>query len=217
MCGEGWRGGAGGGGGGAETPDLGVVSVWFSQHEGGGLAVERVGGVGVEEQLRQEDVEDVEQVCRATTRRRAVRGSAHATMPPAPPPAPLALPPPSPQASRRRREEGSTPNIGLHVWLITSRHTAPDLTTPGQGMSRFVGDVEKEGNQGGTHFIDVGVVETIAEPNRGRLVRISLGKLHVHSPAPALIRTCRVRDGGAGLGSPEALGGSAHCLLVRGR
>eukprot|EP00965_Chrysotila_dentata_P119461 3949671-Pleurochrysis_carterae.AAC.1 len=60
-----WVGGQVGSAGmcGRRASDPGGVLVGLAHEHGGGLAVERVGGVWVEQQLRQEDLEDVEEVC----------------------------------------------------------------------------------------------------------------------------------------------------------
>ena len=87
---------------GRRTSDPLGVALGFPHHERGGLAVQWVGRVGVEEQLRQENVEDIQQVCA----RRVARAR---------------------RAGRLRAQSRGAPNIGLHVWLMTSRHTEPDL------------------------------------------------------------------------------------------
>jgi hypothetical protein len=44
------------------TLNLQIVALGLPNHQGGGLAVEGVGGVGVAEQLGQEDLEDVDHI-----------------------------------------------------------------------------------------------------------------------------------------------------------
>ena len=46
------------------TFDLGIVCLWFPHQQRRCFTVERVCGVGVQEQLREERLEDVEQICR---------------------------------------------------------------------------------------------------------------------------------------------------------
>ena len=46
------------------TFDLGIVCLWFPHQQGCCFAIEWVCGVGVQEQLRKECLEDIEQICR---------------------------------------------------------------------------------------------------------------------------------------------------------
>jgi hypothetical protein len=49
----------------ARTFDGGLVALGIAEQEGGGLAVERVARVGVEQQLREEHFEYVDEICAA--------------------------------------------------------------------------------------------------------------------------------------------------------
>jgi hypothetical protein len=44
------------------TPNFGVVCAWFPNQHGSSFAVERIGGVGVSQELREENLEDVDHI-----------------------------------------------------------------------------------------------------------------------------------------------------------
>jgi hypothetical protein len=75
------------------------------------------------------------------------------------------------------RVRGDSPNMGDHVWLITSRQTEPLLVN--QISFRLSVD-ETIGLL--LQLVDVGVVDLVHESNAGRLERILVRKLDVDLP-----------------------------------
>lgn len=126
------------------TFDSRVVLGWLPHQQCCRLPIQGVCGVGVQQQLRQEHLKHVDQVCRKQqqhSRTRSAHGacclsmSAVLTLRMGPvmqckallvcsTPDITQLPASDTGSFLQRR---SSPNMGLHVWLMTSRHTEPDL------------------------------------------------------------------------------------------
>ena len=176
----------------------------------------------------QEDIEDVEQVCRPS--RSGVKPESCSRALPLTPPAHHPQPRPAKptrQVIQRlnlweaRGTRRSSPNMGLQVWLITSRQTAPDLrTTPAPDHHRADGRAGGAGREAGScmgaHFVHIWMKEAIAEADRGRLVWVALWKLDVHPPAPPLIRACPGRNQGERQPSSGRLERAWACALSLG-
>ena len=71
------------------------------------------------------------------------------------------------------------------------------------------------------HLVHVRVEEAVAEADRGRLVRVAVGQLHVHAPASPVVGACSVEgcnyDGGSWQSRAGKRAVRAHCLWARGR
>jgi hypothetical protein len=98
--------------------------------------------------------------------------------------------------------------MGLQVWLMTSRHTDPDLEVDSQqtatnepccgasasrsccALQAVVDGRVVGGRRGRARFVHVGVVDLVVESDGGRLVGVGLRQLYPHTPYAAFIRTC---------------------------
>lgn len=70
-------------------------------------------------------------------------------------------------------------NMGDQVWLMTSRHTEPDLRRARQFAGPSVG-----GRDG--QLVDIGVEDAVHEADAGALVGVLVGQLDVDLPEAAL-------------------------------
>lgn len=73
-------------------------------------------------------------------------------------------------------------NMGDHVWLITSRHTEPDL----MAVSRE--HTVKLGLTGRRQLVDIWVEDFVLEPDAGTFVWVLVGELDVDPPESTLER-----------------------------
>ena len=98
----------------------------------------------------------------------------------------LDLPPPGGALAPPSRPPRA-PNMGLQVWLMTSRQTEPEL----RGRAA-AGGVSTESQPYGlgsesAPFVHVWVEDFVDEANGRRLVGVRVRQLHVHAPHAALV------------------------------
>ena len=91
---------------------------------------------------------------------------------------------------RHREYIYKLPNIGLHVWFITSKQTAPELPQNMRSIyrlrewSRLVNDKLSD-----LRFINIGVINLVNETNRKRFVRISFREFDFDLPHTSFVKT----------------------------
>lgn len=128
------------------------------------------------------------------------------------------------------RRPRRAPNIGLHVWLMTSKHTDPELRAVGQWRA-CVSQHQHRAHARRTArriaaqlFVDVRMEDFVHEADGRRLVRIRLVDVDVHLPDAVRVRRCVARKQGrvlsAGGGPTVARCGrpahATHCRAGRG-
>jgi len=74
--------------------------------------------------------------------------------------------------------------MGDQVWLITSRHTEPDLKLSAKEI------FERPDFANNIQLIDVGVEDSVYEADARRLVRVRIRKLDVNLPCSTFKRGC---------------------------
>lgn len=134
------------------TSNLALVRRGLPHEKCSCLAVERIVGVRVPQQLGKEDLENVDHVCGFWVLHTQVTG-------------------------RAVRPHQNPPNIGLQVWLMTSKHTEP-LLYPENTVS-FISFGVPRGLSQHAQFVNVGVVDFVHETNGRRFVRVLIRKLDV--------------------------------------
>ena len=82
--------------------------------------------------------------------------------------------------ARSRPKEGHSPNMGDHVWLMTSKQTEPLLYR----VSGVRAVVQRCYDDTPAQFIDVGVKDLVHETDTGRLERILVWEFYVDLPNP---------------------------------
>jgi hypothetical protein len=154
------------------------VRLWFSDQQSRSLPVEWVAWVWVQEELREENLEDIDEVFKE--KEGAERGHLRQH---------VEQPGRSPRIELRplvRCKQRSAPNIGLHVWLITSRQTDPALDSRQTRVSLiscfarcFLSFADARACAAVlAPLVDVWVKNAVHEAYRRRLVGVRVGKLH---------------------------------------
>lgn len=73
-------------------------------------------------------------------------------------------------------------NMGDQVWLMTSRHTDPDLSR--------IRPYSVGSGEAGLQLVDVGVEDAVREAYARRLVRVGVGEFDVDLPQTAFEWCC---------------------------
>lgn len=84
-------------------------------------------------------------------------------------------------------------NMGDHVWLMTSRHTDPDLLSFRHALANLCIQADEPSPTARVHLqlIDVWVKDAVDEADAGRLVGICIGQFDVHFPQTSFKGRCR--------------------------
>ena len=75
-------------------------------------------------------------------------------------------------------------NMGDQVWLITSRHTEPDLKLSAKQIYK------RPHRTNNIQLIDIGVKDSVYEADARGLVRVRIGKLNVNLPCSTFKGGC---------------------------
>lgn len=149
------------------------ISSWIPHHKSSCFPIQRVGRIRVQKKLRQKYFKNIYQIWNIN-------------------------PPMNPKIEitffNYLKCIILVPNIGLHVWLITSKQTEPDLKCAKFYQTFFLLTPTKSFIDlckcKSLHLIHIWVIHLIHETYGWRFIRISIRKFHPYFPHTTMVRTC---------------------------